>query len=44
MILGLASPSNSNNAGNNQGGNISTYDGGPGSGGNTGQLPPPKGT
>lgn len=43
MILGLTSPTNSNSADTSTGGAISTYDDGPGTGGDTGQLPPPKG-
>lgn len=42
MFLGLTCPSNSNNTGANQGTAVSANDEGPGTGGNTGQLPPPK--
>lgn len=41
MILGLAYPSDSTNTCSNQGGTVSTYDGGPGTGGDGGQTPPP---
>lgn len=41
MILGLSSPSNSSNTGATQGTGVSTYDGGPGTGGDGGQTPPP---
>jgi hypothetical protein len=41
MILGLAYPSDSNNSCANQGGTVSTFDDGPGTGGNGGQTPPP---
>lgn len=48
MFLGFATPSSSNTSCSNQGGTVTTQDNnddgsdGPGTGGDTGQLPPPK--
>jgi len=42
MLMGLSSPAGSTSTGTTQGSTVSTNDVGPGTGGNGGQLPPPK--